>query len=529
VSSLSVIKLAVLMAIILTIAGVALLARVAERHGRVDLARRYRRMLQIPAVVLLPGGVLLAIVSFAFRLPDSQLNESAVGRASVALMTANREQDPSRVVTYEQALDASRLQTRSAPFDPTHPLVGHERSGDLLIFMIETGPAQALDLAQVGGTLPGTGPLYDRALVAQQHYTTHPYSSDALYSILSGLYPQGRSRLLRNAPADRINALMTALEPDVPIRRVYVPSLYNIELDDRMYALFGAEMLYAVDKQTEDPLRIVAARRADELIAELQADGSRFTPQATEMLHSRLRADFQALERVKADITAAARAGQRYAVLFFPEIGHAPWQALHGEQDVRARGRALMLLQDAWLKELVDTIRGLGRFERTVIAVTADHGIRTRAEDPTLPIGRISDYMFRVPLLVYAPQTVKETLTISTPTSHLDFAPTVAALFGKTDSAARMQGLPIWQRRRTDRLYFLGSAYGGADGFLEDGTYFMRQALSGAVYTNTAFSFGDETQARPGAPTIKWATDALTDADSLQHALVTQMLREARP
>ena len=529
ISPASVIKLVMLFAALAAIAGVARLAARAELQQRISTARWCRLILQVPAVTLLSAAVLLAIVAFPFRLPHSELSASSVGRAFSALTVSHSEQDPSKIVTYDEALQATRLQTHSQPLDPAHPLVGHESGGDLLIFMMETGPAQALDLAKIGSTLPGAGPLYRRSLVAEHHYTTHPYSSDALYSILSGLYPQGRRRLLRGIHDRRINALMTALQPDVPIRRVYVPSIYDIELDEHMYAAFGADLLYAADKRLSDPFRAVAERRADELIVELQIAGSRFDSRTVERLHNRLSADFQILERVKEDIAAAVRAGQRYAVMFFPEIGHAPWESFHGEQSVLARGRAVMLLQDVWLKELVDHIRALGRLERTVIAVTGDHGVRTRGEDPALPVGRISDYMFRVPLLIYAPQTVQDTIRISTPTSHVDFAPTIAALFGKTANAARMQGVPIWQRTARDRLYFLGSAYGGADGFVEDGTYYMRQALSGAVYTNRTFSFADEHLVAAGSPVNKSTTDALSDATQLQLALVSRLLRESHP
>ena len=86
--------------------------------------------------------------------------------------------------------------------------------------------------------------------------------------------------------------------------------------------------------------------------------------------------------------------------MFFPEIGHGPWIALANEATVLERGRSLMLLQDAWLGEVLDLIQSLGRLDRTVVAVTADHGVRTRTEDPALPAGAISDYMFRVPLIV---------------------------------------------------------------------------------------------------------------------------------
>jgi membrane-anchored protein YejM (alkaline phosphatase superfamily) len=214
--------------------------------------------------------------------------------------------------------------------------------------------------------------------------------------------------------------------------------------------------------------------------------------------------------------------------MYFPQIGHASWSALRGEGSVLARGRTLMLLQDAWLKEIVETLKSLGRFERTVIAVTADHGIRTSAEDPALPIGRISDYMFRVPLIIYAPRTLQKTMKISSPTSHIDFAPTLLALLGATDAVARMQGVPLWRRSPPNRIYFLASTYGGADGFVEGGIYYMRQVLSGAVYRSPRFDFSDDRQARPGDPVIPFVTEALARLDALQQTLVSRSLDEPR-
>jgi hypothetical protein len=528
ISLISLMELAALLTAILLIAGIARLARAGEHDRHAFAADRCRRILQGGAIAFACTAGVLTPISYACRLPGSQLNASAVGRAFAALAAPDHEHEPAGL-SLRQVLDITRAQTGTAQLNRSDPYVGREAGSDLLVFMMETGPALALDLADVGRSLPGTGPLYDRSLVALRHYTTHPYSSDALYSVLSGLYPPGRRRLLRAAHGEHVNALLTALEPDVPVRRVYVPGLYNIELDDEMYGVFGAETLYVADEQPGDPLSHVARRRADALIAQLEREGSRFAPRAADVLRSRLRSDFQILERVKADITAAISSHRRYSVIFCPQIGHGPWHALHGEENVRARGRGVMLLQDLWLKELVDTIRSLGRLEHTVIAVTADHGIRTRAEDPALRIGRLSEYMFRVPLIIYAPQTLKAPLTIRTPTSHVDLSPTLTALFGKTKSAANMQGVPLWQRTPADRLYFFGASYGGADGFTENGRYYMRQTISGAVYASSELSFDDEDQAVSGDPDIRRVTDALTNATGLQHALVSRLLREPRP
>ncbi len=185
----SVVEIAALLVAILAIASVARLARTAERSQRLDAARWYGFALRVPALVILSGAAVLASIGFASRLPGSHLNDSAVGRAFVALVTADRELDSSRLLTYEQTLEATRLQTKSQRFDSGDPLVGHEADSDLLIFMMETGPARALDVAKVGDTLPGAGPLYARSFVAEEHYTTHPYSSDAMYSNPVGAVP----------------------------------------------------------------------------------------------------------------------------------------------------------------------------------------------------------------------------------------------------------------------------------------------------------------------------------------------------
>lgn len=514
----SVIKLAALLMVLLGTAAIALIAQRRNATSRYALV-----ILTIPATVVMGTALMAAPVSYSFRQHDSPMNVTAVGRAVATFFeTGERIDQISTLTTVDEALQLTRQLTRTAPFNSEHPFVGREQASDLIIFMMETGPALALDPAEGGRTLPGVGPLLDRAFIARQHYTTHPYSSDALYSILSGLYPQGRRQLLRRSDGRSHNALMTALEADTGLRAVYVPSLYQIGLDHRMYLSFGAQMVYAADTHMTDPLKIVADERAHALIARLEEEGSRFDPETREMLELRLQADFQALERTKADIVAAVQVGSRYSVLFFPEIGHAPWFQLRHETTVLERGRTLMLLQDQWLKEIVDTVRNLGRLEQTVIAVTADHGIRTRVEDPALQPGRISDYTFRVPLVIYAPRTLQQTKVVTSPSSHVDFAPTLLALLGKVDSVRRMQGVPVWDRRSSDRLYLLASTYGGADGFMENGTFYMYQSLTGTVYRSSSLPFKDE-HLVTSDPVTRFVTDTLTEAQRLQYVLASRM------
>jgi Sulfatase len=490
------------------------------------LRRVYRGLLWIPAATAMTTAVAIIPVALSSSVPASPLTASSL--ASAAAMLLKRSDAGSLGHSIDSTLAAFRQLTHTEPFDGSSSYVGHERDSDAIIFMMETGAAQALDLAVDGRGLPGIGPLYPRAFVASRHYTTHPYSSDAMYSAFSGLYPQGRRRVLQTAPPGSLKGLMTNLSPGMPMRRVYVPSLYHIELDDEMYEAFGAELVYVADESARDPLREVAERRAESLVASLERGGSEFDWRTRGRLRTRLSADFQALEKAKADIADAIRGNQRYAVMFFPEIGHGPWVSLHSERSVLERGRALMILQDTWLKEILDVVRNFGRLDRTVVVVTGDHGVRTRAEDTSLPVGEISDYMFRVPFFVYAPQTLSSTVRIDEPTSHIDLAPTLLALFGQSHDLGLMQGIPIWQRSAANRIYLLAFVYGGADGFVENRRYYMRQGLSGATFVSNRFLFEDHDQVSSGDPIAGFVDGELKKLDALQQAIVSYTIETIR-
>ena len=499
---------------------------VAARGARISSSRRSRAALRVllaaPAALAVAAVVVVAPIAYAVRLPNSPLNTSAVTRAATSLTASTTGDAGSPWLNLDDALGALRRLTHSAPFDRTHALVGREAGSDLIVMMMETGPAAAFEYTEDAVHRRGVERLRAHAIVSARHYTSHPYSSDALFSVLSGTYPHGRRLLLGDLAAPEVNGLFSGLPADVGLRGVYLPSLYQIELDDRMYGAFGARTLYVADRHPDDPLHARAVMRADALLRDL--GGDRMSASGRDRLRALLIGDLQALERVKADIASTTAGGGRYAVMFFPEIGHGPWpQLLPRDTNVLASGRVLMDLQDAWLDELLDVVAAARRLDRTVVALTADHGLRTRAEFPPLRVGFLSDVMFRVPLMIYAPRAVPAPTVLQVPTSHIDLAPTLLALLGAPDAAARMHGIPVWQRSEQDRLYLLASAYGGADGFLEGGRFYMHQTLSGAVYANDRFRFGDADQAPSGDPIVPFVVEGLEKAREGQHALVARM------
>lgn len=515
----SLFKLAALLA---ALGGLLLAARGARRLRSIHRRQVLASLLAVPAVVVVTGAAILTPIAYAVRLPHSPLNTSAVTLAVTALATPERRAgDGSPWLSLDDALGSLRRLTHTAAFDHSHALVGAEAGSDLVIMMMETAPAQAFerDSARRPAAIDRLRP---HALVAPRHYTAHPYSSDALFAVLSGTYPHGRRVLLPGLGAREINGLFSGLPPDVGLRGVYLPSLYQIELDRQMYGTFGARTLYVADRHLDDPLRPRAEARADALLRDL--GGHRMEAAVRGRLRRLLVDDLQALERLKGDMARTIAGGGRYAVMFFPEIGHGPWPRLpEGDPDLLARGRALMDLQDVWLGELMEVAAAGRRLDRTVIAVTADHGLRTRAEYPALRVGFLSDIMFRVPLLIYAPRAIAKPTVLTAPTSHVDLAPTLLALLGAPEAASRMHGVPVWQRTPRDRLYLLASAYGGADGFVEDGRFYMRQALSGAVYASDRLAFADAQQVRPGDPLEPFVGQGLEQASRGQHALATRL------
>ena len=521
----SLVKLAAFLGVLAVVVALDHFGHRSVNNERLDWALICRRLLWFPAVATALVGLASIPLAVSTSRPLSPLTRSAVASAAATLVESS--DDTSAHGAIESPLVRFRQLTRTGVVDPSSSYVGGERDSDVILFMMETGSAKALDIAAVGRSLPGIGALYSRAFVATRHYTTHPYSSDALYSVFSGRYPLGRRRVLRTTGPGSLFGLMTNRREHVLVRRVYVPSLYQIELDDRMYEALGAEQVYASDEHDDD-LRDSAERRADAFISELERSGSTFDRRARLRLRTQLRADLQALEKTKRDIAEAIRANRRYMVMFFPEIGHGPWPRLGSEQTVLERGRRLMLLQDTWLNEILDVVRSFNRLDRTVVAVTADHGVRTRAEDPSLPVGEISDYMFRVPFLVYAPQTLSATAAIDVPTSHVDVAPTLLALLGETRGLDQMQGVPVWQRSLADRIYLLAFAYGGADGFIEHGRYYMRQGISGAAFISDRFVFEDGMQVPFGGADAHYVDDQLNRLELIQQSLVSHTLDNLR-
>ncbi len=366
---------------------------------------------------------------------------------------------------------------------------------DVIYFILETAPSRCLDVSGDMEDLPNLKRLRERSWVAPNHVTTYPFTSFALYSMITSWYPTD-IRYQVSGPGPGVPGVMRTLGDAGYATAAYLP------IDDEN---FHHEVGIS---------RIVFPKNPDGSGVNLGQAGD---------FPEQINSDRVALELMKKDLGGWIRENRRYAVMYLPQVGHAPWHEVGAgtaSSDVVSRGRALIGLQDQWLGELLDFLEEAGRLERTLIVVTGDHGIRTRMEDPAFVGGMIDPYSFRVPCLLFAPSVLQETAEIPWMTSHIDLTPSILDLLGAVKGRDLELGAPIWDERLEQRTtLFWADKYLGVDGFHENGTYYMWHYISDMLYENTAFDFKDLQPVASGSPVRDYATGKIIDARALQHRI----------
>ena len=241
-----------LSAVFVTLAAIVVVERLGSRAARLHRARQSwwcRTALTVPATIVMLAAVVSSPFALASRLPASALSGSSIGRAA-SLLVRSGSGVADGTATSESTLAAFRQLTHSARAETEGAYVGRERDSDVIVFMMETGAARALDLAVTGSSLPGVGPLYPRAFVgvAPLHERIPTAAMRSTRSFRAAIRRAAGACWPRRSQG-AFEGLMTNAAEAIPVRRVYVPSLYHIELDDRMYEAFGAESIYASDER----------------------------------------------------------------------------------------------------------------------------------------------------------------------------------------------------------------------------------------------------------------------------------------
>jgi hypothetical protein len=360
-------------------------------------------------------------------------------------------------------------ESESAPvFDRSAAWWAAAKDFDVFIYVLETEPAQVLDLTGNLDGVPNLRWLRDHATVATRHHTASVLSSRALFSILSSCYPPGNMPAFskRFQPFTKPGLLSSARSASYTTG-IYAPRDSEFGHDSNVFRALGADSLTTGENQ----------------------------PLPYEMTSSQQRQlfDEQAAERMGRDLENYIKSNVRYVMVFLPQIGHAPWADVTGgnEPDLRKRARAIIALQDEWIGKILNIIRAGQRLDRTVFVVTGDHGIRTRQEDPALPSGMMDDYSFHVPFMISTPGLRSTPQYIERLTSHIDMSPSILDLLGISEGREWEQGSPVWEERvRRRRTYFFADDLMGLSGFYQNDKFYMQNRVSGMTAVSSAMHFG---------------------------------------
>ncbi len=371
------------------------------------------------------------------------------------------------------------------------PYHGKARDYDVIVWVCETLPMKAVE-AKGGLTgLPGFSRLADSSLILKQHYTPSPYSSGAGFSLMTSMYPpnslQWVFRAQGNGHAQHIDGLLSELQKMKYETEAFLPGDASFDSDLQLVHVAGAKKVFISDVHQQAYTKTPWERR-------LQLDQTAFA-------------------ELKRSVAAWTGNGARYAAVFFPEIGHAPWENVTGLPGSPTRlelGESLAGLQGQWLGELLDILAQNHRLDKTVILVTGDHGIRTLNEDPALPRAMLDDYSFHVPLMISAPGVFARRASIDGVTSHIDIAPSLLDLLGDGNLPPSFQGIPFWHPGIEGRkVFFLGAGTVGCNGYHVPGKFYAMQELTGLTFSSPSMHFGPASADNRDEPAVARVFDRL--------------------
>lgn len=367
---------------------------------------------------------------------------------------------------------------------PPPPAVPPGESRDVILFIMETAPADFFDLAALLAEDPLLREWSRRSWLAQRHYATYPYTSDATFSMLAALYPEGRRQWQKCRESQPIGWVNDLRRVGYEARH-YAPSPDSFEADRLMLERLGLRDRYIAEEEGAGRPR--AQARLEQLWRRVFPDsGSAVPPKAV--------LDQQGLDRLLADIEGWHRLSRPYVAVFSPQIGHAPWQDLLQRPEppsLQERALALGRLQMAWLHEIVAQLKRAARLERTLLLVTGDHGLRTRTEYAQLPAGWLAGVSSHVPLLIYDGGRALP-FDPGQLSSHIDIGPTVLERLGVSSGQAYVEGLSLTAPERGQRrTYMQGVGYLGAELMHGEGRFLAHAPLRKACLSATRDGLDD--------------------------------------
>ena len=379
-----------------------------------------------------------------------------------------------------------REKTNSILSPQIQKFVGKEKNKNVLFFIFETGPNLVTIDYLNRNLFENFNLLKKNSFFSENHYSTYPFTSSALFSILGSLYPD---KIRREIISDNILinnfGLLNILKKHGYQTNIYSINDLGSESDKVLFERLGASSQYY--SYEDENVRAIRNNT-------INFDGiSNLDNAAKEATQEVYKYDVASLHKLLKDIKYAHERNQKFASVFLPQLGHGPWVKLSSSNSFFDNGAYLFDLQDKWLGEIIDTLNELKILDETIIIVTSDHGLRTSVEYPQLKSSYLDNASYKVPLLIYAPDTLEKTYAIEPVTSHIDIMPTILSLMGLSWNKSCILGSPVWDDNLEKRItYFNGKDYSGNTGYSQDGKFISYNYLQKNFYFNDEMNFSSE-------------------------------------
>ena len=449
--------------VLLSVAGIAapgVMVRAAQRQRAIASVQRWLPSLALALVVIALVAAPLASARFgarAFAVHGYWADVIAAASKGEAASPLALAIPPERELL-EQYRELAFYPPPSAAARLLRPeLEPRIRPRNLVVVGLETA-ARAFYPLTTSRELPTFARMTAHAIVSEHHYTTSPYTRIANFSILSGLYAPPSGLPVRFGPiaSDGFASVLRT--------RGYETSYVDSWVLDWLPGSGERAQAHMLGFDTVIDSKV----RRDDGVYEVLVKGEEV-----------------AFDTAFARIAAAQAHGHKAAVFIGTMLGHAPWPAAKGQEqlDGAARLHQIALVFDRLFDRLLQRLAGLGLGDDVIILVVGDHGLRYADEFESL--GRRyshSDLSFNVPFLLYAPGLIDATVYVPHATSHVDISPTLLHLVGQPTDGLLAHGSYVLDGRLADRILFLSnSRLGPLDGLRYRGRHLTYHALSGVA------------------------------------------------
>ena len=421
------------------------------------------RLVKYGVVASFLGSCIVFVLGFTSDLRAAPIVSSVIASSFDAVFSKGNKDSAYSYSNKEDLVSQFEKITNTPKNVVNEAYFGTAKDNNLIVFVLETASSEFMDLENDITSFSIIDELSENSLIGYNHHSVFPASSESHFAIFYSIYPprsyysscviDNSSQLDKPFPG-----IIASLKKRGYKTNYYAPYRNTVPLDKVLHNRMGFENFYfAHDYEKEKGLGW------DELT----------------------------FRKLKEDIRVLADNKEKFAVVFSPQLGHAPWADRPKNRPIKEHGRELAIRQMEWLGEVVDILRESGELDNTTIVVTGDHGIRTATEDPEFIPGYIDSYSYKLPLFIYSARSFSQQLTVESLTSHLDISPTLQDLFGVNRERKREQGLSLWHQNIDDRRhYFLASWYFGADGLRDGVDYTMYSEALDIAFVNQQMKFG---------------------------------------